>query len=205
MRIHSTPAILCLLALSLLALSGCGLNPGPAPSAYTLRPDLPAPASEGERTSAAIQLGINLPVTDEALDNNRVAILTDNREFRYWKDASWTSQVPELLQNWIIAAFETDGRVYASADDIAGFLADFRLSSYVREFNVISDNGSYRAVFALTCRLIDLRSGKITSSFDRRYEQTAAQNNLASVMDAFDFVTGQALKDITAWAVPLLK
>ena len=29
---------------------------------------------------------------DEALDNNRVAILIDNREYRYWKNATWTSQ-----------------------------------------------------------------------------------------------------------------
>ena len=202
------PAALLALAmlLSCFAFAGCGLNPGPAPPAYTLRPALPAPAQQEHRLSNKIQLGLNQPMVDEALANNRVAILIDGREYRYWKNVTWTSQVPDMMQRWMIAAFESDGRIFVSADDANGFLADYRLASYVREFNVIAGaNGQYAVALAINARLIDLRNGKVAAVFYRRYEQPAASEDLSAVMDAFDLVSGQALSEITNWAVDNLK
>ena len=202
--LKTAPAALLALALTLacFAFAGCGLNPGPAPPAYTLHPNLPAPLAGEHRVSDKLQLGINLPLADEALDNNRVAILIDNREYRYWKNATWTSQTPDLLQRWIIAAFESDGRLFVSADDANGFLADFRLASYIREFNVIlGPDGKYSVALAINARLIDLRDGKISAVFNQRYEQPAAGEDLSAVMDAFDVVTGRVLSELISWTI----
>ena len=202
------PAAMLALAvlLACFAFAGCCLNPGPAPPAYTLRPALPAPAPQEHRLSNKIQLGLNLPMADEALANNRVAILIDGREYRYWKNATWTSQVPDMLQRWMLAAFEADGRIFVSADDANGFLADYRLASYVREFNVIAgENGAHAVALAINARLIDLRNGKVMAVFNRRYEQATANAELPAVMDAFDLVAGQALGEIANWAVDNLK
>ena len=202
--LKTAPAALLALALTLacFAFAGCGLNPGPAPPAYTLHPNLPGPLAGEHRVSDKIQLGINLPLADEALDNNRVAILIDNREYRYWKNATWTSQTPDLLQRWIIAAFESDGRLFVSADDANGFLADFRLASYIREFNVIlGPDGKYSVALAINARLIDLRDGKISAVFNQRYEQPAAGEDLSAVMDAFDVVTGRVLSELISWTI----
>ena len=202
--LKTAPAALLALALTLacFAFAGCGLNPGPAPPAYTLHPNLPGPLAGEHRVSDKLQLGINLPLADEALDNNRVAILIDNREYRYWKNATWTSQTPDLLQRWIIAAFESDGRLFVSADDANGFLADFRLASYIREFNVIlGPDGKYSVALAINARLIDLRDGKISAVFNQRYEQPAAGEDLSAVMDAFDVVTGRVLSELISWTI----
>ena len=202
--LKTAPAALLALALTLacFAFAGCGLNPGPAPPAYTLHPNLPGPLAGEHRVSDKLQLGINLPLADEALDNNRGAILIDNREYRYWKNATWTSQTPDLLQRWIIAAFESDGRLFVSADDANGFLADFRLASYIREFNVIlGPDGKYSVALAINARLIDLRDGKISAVFNQRYEQPAAGEDLSAVMDAFDVVTGRVLSELISWTI----
>ena len=113
-----------------------------------------------------------------------------------------TSQTPDLLQRWIIAAFESDGRLFVSADDANGFLADFRLASYIREFNVIlGPDGKYSVALAINARLIDLRDGKISAVFNQRYEQPAAGEDLSAVMDAFDVVTGRVLSELISWTI----
>ena len=206
LKTASASVLALALILSCFAFAGCGLNPGPAPPAYTLHPALPMAAPGEARLSDKIQLGENLPMADDALNNNRVALLLDNREYRYWKDATWTSQAPAMIQRWIIASFEADGRIFVSADDANGFLADYRLASYIPEFNVIAGaDGRYSAAFALVVRLIDLRDGKVAAVFNRRYEQPAAGEGLPAVMDAFDVVVAQGLKDLTNWTVDNLK
>lgn len=206
LKTASAPVLALALILSCFAFAGCGLNPGPAPPAYTLHPALPAPAPGETRLSDKIQLGVNLPMADDALNNNRVALLLGNREYLYWKDATWTSQAPAMIQRWIIASFESDGRIFVSADDANGFLADYRLASYIPEFNIVAGaDGRYSAAFAIVARLIDLRDGKVAAVFNRRYEQPAAGEDLAAIMNAFDVVVGQGLKDITDWTVDNLK
>ena len=203
----TAPAMFLALALlvSCFAFAGCGLNPGPAPPAYILNPTLPPPDQVEPRAGGKIQLGVNMPLVDEALDNNRVALLINHREYRYWKDATWTARVPELVQRWLIASFESDGRIFVSADDVDGFLADYRLGSYVPEFNIIAgDNGSYSAAFAITARLVDLRDGKVMAVFKRRYEQPAAGADLPSILAAFDKITGQGLGELADWVVDCL-
>ena len=202
--LKTAPAALLGLALilSCFAFAGCGLNPGPAPPAYTLHPPLDGIAPGDSLMSDKIQLGINQPMADEALSNNRVAILIDNREFRYWKNATWTNQVPEMIQNWMIAAFEADGRIFVSADDANGFLADYRLASYIREFNIIAEaDGTYSVAFALTARLIDLRNGKVKDVFNKRYQQPAASADLPAIMNAFDSIVGKELSELADWAI----
>ena len=203
----TSPAVLLGLALilSCFAFAGCGLNPGSAPPAYTLHPNLPPMEADAQPRNGSIQLGIPMPLIDEALDNNRVALLMNNREYRYWKDATWTGNVPQLIQRWLITAFEADGRIFTSADNVDGFLSDYRLSMYIREFNAISTGeGGYSAAFAATARLIDLRDGKVMAVFNRRYEQPAATPDLKGVMDAFDKVAGQGLGEMADWAVTSL-
>lgn len=202
LKTASARVLATVMLLSCLALTGCGITPGPPPAAYTLRPELPV-APPGEQVSSGnIQLGINPTQVDEALANNRIAMLVNNREYLYWKGAAWTNQVPDLIQNWILSAFESDHRVFVSAVDSNGFLADFRLASYVPEFNIIAHgDGKFSAVFALTARLFDLRDGKVTAIFKTRYEQPASGPDIASIMDAFDIVLGKGLKELVDWAV----
>ncbi len=202
LNIASARILILALALSCLGLAGCGLTPGPPPAAYTLRPDLPTTPPNEQIDSGNIQLGINPPQADEALANSRVALLLNNREYLYWKDAAWTNRVPDLIQNWILSAFESDHRIFVSAVDSNGFLADFRLASYVSEFNIIAQgDGKYSAAFALTARLFDLRTGKVTAIFKTRHEQQANGQDIASIMDAFDVVLAQGLKDLVDWTV----
>ncbi len=202
LKIAPARALVLAMFLSCLAFAGCGITPGPPPAAYALRPELPV-APPGEQVSSGnIQLGINPPQADEALANNRVALLVNNREYLYWKGVTWTNQVPDLIQNWIISAFESDHRVFVSAIDSNGFLADFRLASYIPEFNIIDHgDGKFSAVFALTARLFDLRDGKVTAIFKTRHEQQASGEGIASIMDAFDVVLGKGLKDLVDWTV----
>lgn len=202
LKIVAARILALVLALVCLGLTACAISPGPPPSAYVLRPELAvAPANE-QVDSGNIQLGINPTQVDEALANNRVAMLVNNREYLYWKDAAWTNDVPSLLLNWIISAFETDHRVFVSSIDSNGFLADFRLASYAPEFNIIDHgNGQFSAAFALTARLFDLRDGKVMAIFKTRHEQQASGPDIISIMKAFDVVLGQGLKDLVDWTV----
>ncbi|HEY3637289.1 MAG TPA: ABC-type transport auxiliary lipoprotein family protein [Rhizomicrobium sp.] len=184
-----------------LALAGCGSLLGPStppPQIYRLAPEFPA-ASGGAPVSW--QLSIARPSTAQTLDSERITLLRGS-VMDYYADAQWNDTVPRLVQSMLAQAFERSGRITAVATESEGLRADYLLVTELRDFDAQydSENGAPLAVVDISAKLLDQR-GKVIAVHDARQTARAAQNNVASVVAAFDQASGAAFADIAGWAL----
>ena len=84
LKTASAPVLVLAMILSCFAFAGCGLNPGPAPPAYTLHPALPAPAQgaiaiecrAGDDTVAALCASLDDAATRACVGAERAMNMT---------------------------------------------------------------------------------------------------------------------------------
>jgi len=186
---------------ALLALAGCGslIGPsGPPPQIYRLAPEFPAAA--GGR-SVTWQLSVGRPNTTQTLDSERIALVR-GAAMDYYADAQWNDTVPRLLQSLLAEAFERSGRIAAVAPESEGLRTDYLLTTEIRDFDAQyeSANGAPLVVVNISAKLVDGR-GKVVSAREVRQTAQAAQNNVVSVVYAFDQATSAALSDLVTWVL----
>lgn len=187
-------------------IGGCSalLDPGPPPSFYMLTPELPGPQAGKNLT---LQLAVMQPDADDMLASNRIATQLPNGEIQYWASAAWVSPAPAMIQRLLVEAYESMGRVTAMSVDSTGYLADYRMVSYLRQFTVVlsKDNMPAYVTVQITAHLLDLRSGKSVGYLNCKHSCDVSGNGLPAVIKAFDKATSDSLKEITAWSIDALQ
>ncbi|HEX3432057.1 MAG TPA: ABC-type transport auxiliary lipoprotein family protein [Rhizomicrobium sp.] len=191
--------ILPMLAFAMTA--GCGSLLGPSnppPQIYRLSPEI---ASQPGGTSVPWQLAVARPDATQTLDTDRIALLRGPL-MDYYADAQWNDSAPRLVQSLLVEAFDSSGRVQAAARDSASLRADVTLASDLRDFEAQYDsaNPAPLVVIDIEAKLLDAR-GQVIASVDSRQTARASQNNVASVVAAFDQAMAAALSQIVGWTL----
>jgi len=194
LRIPGDSGLLALLVA--VALAGCGslLGPSNPPGQiYRLNPDL---ASQPGGQPVAWQLAVARPDTTQTLDTSRIALLRGS-VMDYYADAQWNDSAPRLVQSLLVQAFDKSGRVQAASRDSASLRADLTLATELRDFEAQYDTAEAAplVVIDIQAKLLDQR-GEVIASLNARQTARAAQNNLASVVTAFDQAMASALSRI---------
>jgi cholesterol transport system auxiliary component len=103
-----------LLLAAALALTGCVGDilpkPQPPPALYRLTAAGDFPSSA---TLAPIQLQIDIPRAEAALDTTRIALSRSATTLDYFADAAWTDRLPVVLQAQLLASFQNAHRIVA--------------------------------------------------------------------------------------------
>ena len=201
-----TLTLSAMFAVSALALPGCAslLDPGTPPAVYTISPAMPDKNS-GPKLNK--QMAIVQPSANDMLATNRIITRYANGEVRAWKNVSWTSTGPAMIQRMLVQAFEADGRLVGMPYDAVGFNADCRMISDLRAFNVVldeNDRPSYVQV-SLAVHLVDLRGGKSLGARASDCRAKVQGAGLAPVLVAFEQATGQCIQEVSAWAIQVLQ
>jgi cholesterol transport system auxiliary component len=205
--IHPTISRRRVIAASCLApLVGCSmLTDPPQPQMYRLTPaDLDPAASPMRRGS----LAIGMPSAPENLDSDRIAMTRGATRFEYFADSTWTDRVPALLQALLVEAFETDGRVADVWTDHDAMTAGYLLQTAVRAFTARYDSAAASppvVEVSLDLRLIRQPEQKTEGRTSIAEQQGAAQNDLGSVVRAFDVATGKALNRCVAFTLRAMR
>lgn len=192
-------------AACLAPLAGCSMltNP-PQPRMYRLDPaDLDPAASPARRGS----LAIGMPSAPQNLDSDRIALTRGPARFDYFADSTWTDRVPALLQVLLVEAFEANGRVADVWTDQDAMTAGYLLQTAVRAFTARYDSAAASppvVEVSLDVRLIRLPERKTEGHTTIAEQQQAAQNDLASVVRAFDVATGKALNRCVAFTLDVM-
>jgi cholesterol transport system auxiliary component len=187
---------------AVLALAGCASLLGLAPPSKLYR--LTAPRNFGAGLpQVSAQLLIDLPLASASVETNRIALSRSPLSLDYFADAEWTSRLPELMRNLLLAAFENSGAITAVDINPGGLRADFVLRSDIRHFEAVYDtpNGPPRVWVEIVTRLAAVRQRAIVA--EDRFEQHAAAtaNDLPAIVAAFNTANEAVLRDIVVWTL----
>lgn len=173
--------------VSALALSACSNIIGPLASSplYVLKPP-PVTARGGP--AVHWQLTVELPEATDSYDTTRIVLVQPSGQMDYYADASWQDRLPLVIQGTLVEAFESSGRMQAVGRDTEGLKSDYLLVTDIRAFEArysVPDAPPTVSV-RMVAKLIAARTRTIIRSTDTHSEAQATQNNVASVVAAFN-------------------
>ncbi len=194
----------------LLVLSGCGAllpGSGPPPKLYRLTPkstfDVNVPSVDW-------QLVISPPAAQGAIDTTRIALAPSATRIEYYADAGWTDRMPLMLQALVLESFENSGKIVAVGRRAIGLRSDYELRTDVREFQAeyYSHPGQPQSCAATPTCIDVIINAKLIYTPQRTIVATrdfagyaASQDDLVSIVEAFDEALGTVLKDLVGWTL----
>jgi cholesterol transport system auxiliary component len=190
----------------LISLAGCSLVSNPPPQIYQLSPttDLDPAGPRVGRGS----LAIDTPTAPDNLDSDRIALTRGAIRFAYFADATWTDRVPALLRTLLVEAFEATGRIADVWTDSEGMSSGYLLQTKIRAFNARYDEAAASPPVvdvSLDMRLVRLPGQRTVGRTLIAGQSRAGQNEVSSVVRAFDVATAEALTRAVTWTLQVMR
>lgn len=195
---------LLLVGTSALLASGCAdmIGPPPPSKLYLLRPALPR-ALAGAKVNWG--LAIRLPDAGGGLDSERIVIRHPPAGMDFYADSAWPERLPVLVQNALVEAFESCGRIAAVARDSDAVRADYYLATDIRDFEARYDapDGIPTAVVRLGAKMIATRTRDIAGTTQAARETGATQNSVEAAVAAITTAFSGVLAELVPWALEM--
>ena len=190
-------------ALAFFGLAACtGIIPGTGDplKLYTLTPKSSYTA---DLPKVDWQLVIETPVAPAGINTNRIAVAHSPITLDYYAGATWTDSAPAMVQTLLVESFENTGRIVAVGRESVGLKPDYVLKLELREFQAEyeSPQAPPTVRIRLIAKLVRMPAREIVAAHMAERKQTAAANNLDSVVGAFDEALGPVLKEIVLWTI----
>lgn len=134
------------------------------------------------------QLTVELPEATDSYDTMRIVLVQPSGQMDYYADASWQDRLPLVIQGTLVEAFESSGRMQAVGRDTEGLKSDYLLVTDIRTFEAryAAPDAPPTVSVRMVAKLIAARTRTIVKSTDAHSEVQASQNNVASVVAAFN-------------------
>jgi len=193
-----------LVAASTLAVGGCGgnvlgLGPPEPGAIYPVRPAFPA----GSGAKVAWALAILRPDVMPGLDSDRIALIQPDGSMDYYAKANYPDRLPAMVQQALLDAFESSGRIDAVAPEQAALHAEYNLISEIKDFGAhyAQADGIPQVKVNLTAKLVTAHGRAIVSSLSSNQSLTASANSAGAVAQALQQALGAAVTEIVNWAL----
>jgi cholesterol transport system auxiliary component len=189
----------------LTSLAGCSLVSARTAQMYRLSPTDDDPPSVNVRRGS---LAIDTPTAPENLDSDRIALTRGATRFAYFADATWTDRVPALLQTLLVGAFEATGRIADVWTDPEGMTTGHLLQTQIRAFNARYGDAAARPPVvdvSLDLRLVRLPGQRTVGRTLIASQSRATQNEVSSVVRAFNVATTEALNRSVTWTLQAMR
>jgi ABC-type uncharacterized transport system auxiliary subunit len=164
---------------------------GPAPG---------TPAAGGPAPKIPAELAILKPRVRTGLESDRIAVLYPDRHLDYIADARWSGPLSEMLQDLAVQEFHLRGALRTVSGDTSVFA-----SAYWLEIEVVDFQAEYGSAVAAPSVHVHFRarlggSGdrRLLGQFDATAQQTAAENRLSAIVDAYAGAADTVLSQIVA-------
>jgi cholesterol transport system auxiliary component len=204
----STPvdrrALLRFAALALVpaATSCSGLIPGTGtpPQLYVLMRKTTFPA---DLPPVSRQLLVDTPIAPAEIDTARVALSRSPTTIDYFANAAWSDRAPAMVQSLLIESFEQTGKIPSVARDSAVLRADYILMPELRRFEARYQSGEAppTVLVRLLVRLVRMPERLIIGEDLAEGRETAAANNMDSIVEAYNEALGSVMKRLVTWTL----
>jgi ABC-type uncharacterized transport system auxiliary subunit len=158
------------------------------PTVYVLH----AAASDPAKQTIMADLAVSIPVPAPGLDTERIATLHDTHRLDYFRDAQWGATTPNVVQALICETLSHSGFHSVAPEQArlnATHLIDLQLVSFHAEY--ADEHAAPIIQVALTASVLRLKDRKLMASFPLKASVKAAQNNMGSVVNAYEAATQQ--------------
>jgi ABC-type uncharacterized transport system auxiliary subunit len=152
--------------------------------------DAPAPL--------AVDLAVLKPRVRAGLDTDRIAVLYPDRRLDYFSDARWSGPLDDVMQDLTVQAFRNGARLQNVSSDASAFVSGYWLEIEVADFQAeYASAGAPPTInVRLLARLASAGDRNILGSFTAAARQTAADNRLTAIVDAYERAVNSALAEI---------
>jgi cholesterol transport system auxiliary component len=194
-----SPILRVLGGLVLVALAGCTNllpKPAPPPALYRLTPagEFPAAASV-----VPVQLVIDVPTAEAALDSTRIALARSPTTLDYFADAAWTDRLSGMVQASLVESLDNSHRIAAVGPQNGALRADILLVTELRHFEAVYAAGPPRWRIDLVVKLVKMPERKILADRAFRHEEAASRNDLPAIIEAADTAWRGTAREIADW------
>ncbi len=155
----------------------------------------------------AADLAVQRPRVRTGLDTDRIAALYPDRRLDYFADARWSGPLDQVIQDLVVQAFDSGAHLRNVSTEASAFLSGYWLEIQVADFQAeYTSAGSAPTVYVhLLARLGTARDRHLLGTFDASSRQTASDNRLAAIVDAYERAADAALAEIVANTSRMLK
>jgi ABC-type uncharacterized transport system auxiliary subunit len=162
-------------------------------------------APAGARTEIPADLTILRPRVRPGLDTSLIAALYPDRRLDHFAAARWSAPLEEVVQDLALQAFRGDAHVQNVHTDISSFGTGYWLEIDVADFQAEYGASGSAAGSApptihvrLAARLGASRDRHVLGQFEADVHESAADNRLTAIVDAYDRAASAALAKIVA-------
>jgi len=190
-----------LVAFLLVSCSDILPKPAPPPALYRLTAAANFPAA----APAPIQLQIDVPSAEAALDTTRIALSRSATTLDYFADAAWTDRLPLVLQAQLLASFQNAHRLVPLAGAGSAAHGDAVLAIELRHFEAqYGASGPPQWRIELNADLISATDRKVIAT--RLFTGSAAvpENNMTAIVDGADQAWRGVATQIVDWVADTL-
>ncbi|MEM9106929.1 MAG: ABC-type transport auxiliary lipoprotein family protein [Pseudomonadota bacterium] len=182
-----------------IALSGCAAFEGPKSDTYELTgiPPVQGPSSRGR------QIVVTDPAALKSLDGNNIVVRTSPSAIQYLDRSQWNDNLPEIIQEKLIAAFEDSDRLGGVGKPGDGLAVDFLISPTIRAFEIIAGGGD-TAVVEISVRIINDRNGVVRAQRVFQATSPVSGSENEAFVAALDRANGQVMNEIVAWVLNIV-
>lgn len=180
-------------------LPGCSVFSGPPPDTYELTNIEPVRGPYSRRR----QIVVTDPTALKSLDGSNIVVRTSPSSIEYLSKSQWNDNLPAVVQQKLIQAFEDSKRLGGVGKPGDGLAVDYLVSPTIRAFEVVA-GGADTAVVEISVRIINDRNGVVRAQ--RVFQATSPVNGVENdaFIAALDRANAEVVRDIVSWALKII-
>ena len=154
----------------------------------------------GAAAAIPVDLAVLKPSLSPGLETDRIAVLYPDRHLDYFADARWSGPLGDVLQDLAVQEFRARANLQHVSGDASVFASAYWLEIEVTDFQAEYPSAETAPVVhvQLQARVGNSGDRRVVGQFTARAEQSAAANNLTSIVDAYARAADTALADVVA-------
>ena len=157
-----------------------------------------SPAAAPAQVPVAADLAVLKPRVRAGLETDRIAAFYPDRRLEYFANARWSGPLDEVVQDLAVQAFRNGTRLRNVSADSSAFASGYWVEIEVADFQAeYASAGAPPAINVhLLARVGSAGDRRILGSSDARARQTATDNRLTAIVDAYERAVDAALAEI---------